>query len=93
MMMKVSAFVMMFSMVLASGMQCFAADAGSSGAAKDLVPEYLGKLYTIVEQSVIQGDKAIVKAKLFDLNCILTLVHHATANKYGWVVEKQDCKK
>jgi hypothetical protein len=70
-----------------------AGNAGSVEAAKDMVPTFLGKLYTIVETPVVQGDRATVKAKLLDLNCTLTLVRHATANSSGWVVEKHDCKK
>ena len=91
--MKFASFVVMFSMLLANSIQCLAADAGSLDAAKDMVPAYLGKLYTILEKPVIQEDKAIVKAKLLDLDCAVTLVRHSTANSYGWVVDKHDCKK
>lgn len=72
---------------------CAAAPSGSPDAARELVPEYLGRLYTTVETPVVVGNRATVKAKLMDLNCTLLLVRHATANTSGWVVEHVDCKK
>lgn len=72
---------------------CAAAQAGSAEAAKELVPEYLGRLYATVETPVVTGNNATVKAKLLDLNCTLDLVRHTTANTTGWLVEKVDCKK
>ena len=85
--------VMAFAVFLSAAGSCVAAQAGSSDAAKELVPEYLGKLYTVVETPVMAGNKATVKAKLVDLSCTLELVRHATANPSGWVVETVDCKK
>lgn len=68
-------------------------EAGSVGAAQKLVPEYLGRLYTVTETPKLVGNKATVKASLLDLSCTLELVRSVSANDSGWVVEKVDCNK
>lgn len=75
--------------------QCaFAAPiAGSDEAAKALIPEYLGGLFTIVDALVVKGDTATVNARILDQSCVLTLLKNSTANSSGWVVSKQSCKK
>lgn len=72
-----------------------AAPSGSAQAAKEMVPEYLGKLYTSVSDPVINGDRAEVAAKILDRSCQITLIKHApsSSNKTGWVVENLNCSK
>lgn len=68
-------------------------EAGSSEAAQKLVPEYLGRLYTVTETPKVNGNRATVKASLLDLSCTLELVRSVNANDSGWVVDKVDCNK
>lgn len=65
---------------------------GSAETARALVPNYLGKLFSVVDVPVIKGDHATVRATILNQSCDLTLVKHHSANESGWVVEKQDCK-
>jgi hypothetical protein len=91
--MKQTIFVVIFAAFATIANPCSATQASDSGAVREFVPEYLGRLYTVVETPVMTGNKATVKAKLVDLICTLELARNATANLSGWVVEKLDCKK
>lgn len=85
--------VMAFITFLSAARHVAAAQTGSADAAKEIVPEFLGKTYTVVEMPAIIGNNATVKATLVDLHCTINLVRHATANPSGWVVEKVVCNK
>lgn len=72
---------------------CFAEELGSAKTAQALVPELLGRLYTVADIPTIKGDVALVHATLLDLTCHVELKRHPGALPSGWVATKIDCKK
>lgn len=67
---------------------------GSAAAAKDLAPEYLVTMFTVVEEPVIKGDTATVNVAILDRKCVLTMQRAKSAddtNRSGWLVKHQSC--
>ncbi|GKQ28726.1 hypothetical protein PSTH68_04425 [Pseudomonas syringae pv. theae] len=70
------------------------AEPGSAMAAKDLAPKYLMKLFTVVEDPVIEGDTATVNVSILNQKCVLTMHRAKNAddtNLSGWLVSHQSC--
>jgi hypothetical protein len=67
---------------------------GSADAAKGMVPDYLGRLFSVVDAPVMgkDGATATVHVQILDRSCDLSLRKHLGANESGWVVERQECK-
>lgn len=86
--------VLLIALALAASI-AFAADPapGSANAIKVMVPSYLGKLLTIMDEPVISGNHAKVHAKILTQDCHLVLARHATANEFGWVIERHECSE
>ncbi|MCF5371254.1 hypothetical protein [Pseudomonas syringae] len=67
---------------------------GTAAAAKELAPEYLLKMFTVVDEPLIEGDAATVNVVIFNQNCALTMQRSKTKNSenaYGWIVNKTSC--
>ena len=74
------------------------AEPGTSLAARFMAAEFVGKLYdvepvSVTDEPVVNGDTAKVTTIFKDKACIVGLVKHPTANKYGWVAESIQCGK
>jgi len=72
---------------------CFADEPGSAKTAQALVPELLGRLYTVADTPTIKGDVASVHATILDLTCHIELQRRLDALPAGWIATKIDCKK
>lgn len=72
---------------------CSAERDNKAKAVTELVTISLVKLYTIVEPPVWTDDKAVVKARIVDLDCTVHLVRNEGANVYGCLVDKLKCTK
>lgn len=67
---------------------------GTAAAAKEMAPNFLVQMFTVVDEPVIDGDTATVNAVILNQKCVLTMQRtEAThsGNPYGWVVSKQTC--
>lgn len=66
----------------------------NTDAIEDLVPIYLGRLFTIVDAPVVNGNSATVHATILNRSCNLTLVKRVLENESSrWILTEQDCKK
>lgn len=67
---------------------------GTAAAAKELAPKYLVKMFTVVDEPIIDGDTATVNAVILNQKCVLTMQRTKgtdSENPYGWLVKKQSC--
>ena len=63
---------------------------GTAAAAKELAPKFLLQMFTMVDEPVIDGDKATVNAVILNQKCVLTM-QRTKETPYGWLVSKQSC--
>lgn len=63
---------------------------GTAAAAKELAPNFLLQMFTVVEEPVIDGDTATVNAVILNQKCVLTM-QRTNETPYGWLVSKQSC--
>lgn len=71
---------------------------GTALAARFMAAEAVSQMYEaervwVKDEPVVNGDTANVTATFRDQTCILDLVKHSTANKYGWVMKSIRCGK
>lgn len=67
---------------------------GSAEAVKRLVPVYMGTLFTIVDEPVITGDSATVRARIVDQQCDLVMKLTPRPGKHAaseWRVSQTTC--
>lgn len=67
---------------------------GTAAAAKELAPKYLVKMFTVVDEPVIEGEAATVNVVILNQKCVLTMQRTKSTdseNVYGWLVTKQSC--
>jgi hypothetical protein len=67
------------------------AESGSTQAARQLVPNLLGNLWTMVGQPEVNGDIAVIPATILNRSCKVTL-RKSTQTPDGWLAENIDCK-
>jgi len=65
---------------------------GTKDAARYFVPGYLGRVYTVTDEPIMKNDMALVKARLFNRNCVVELKKELNSNDAGWIVQKFDCQ-
>ncbi|POA78640.1 hypothetical protein [Pseudomonas sp. DP16D-R1] len=63
---------------------------GTAAAAKELAPNFLLQMFTVVDEPVIDGDTATVNAVILNQKCVLTM-QRTNETPYGWLVSKQSC--
>jgi len=67
---------------------------GTAAAAKELAPNYLMQMFTVVDEPVIDGDTATVNAVILGQKCVLSMQRTnvtGSENPYGWLVKKTSC--